>query len=166
MLKIAGKSAILEIFFAATRFEAINIAKTGDKEKVPAAIDEKFINKVEKIWCACPNIFWVSLIVQVMPKIAPQIDVGCIPNHWSKLHVNCDTNAKAFVLDIAKAGACKMAKNNAGIVFPVVAVLKPVKTIKIPNVIEPGINDEKLWATAGGTDSGSFIVIFFCIILL
>ena len=49
MLKIAGKSATLVIFLAATRFEAIKIAKTGHNENVPAAIVEKFMNKVEKM---------------------------------------------------------------------------------------------------------------------
>ena len=49
MLKIAGNNATLVIFLAATRFEAIKIVNTGDNEKVPAAIVEKFMNKVEKI---------------------------------------------------------------------------------------------------------------------
>lgn len=49
MLKIAGNNATLVIFLTATRFEAIKIVNTGDNEKVPAAIGEKFMNKVEKI---------------------------------------------------------------------------------------------------------------------
>ena len=68
-------------------------------------------------------MFYVSLIVQVIPKMAPQIDVGWIPNHWSNPQVNCDTKAKALVFEIAKAGACKIDRNNAGIVLPVHAVL-------------------------------------------
>lgn len=45
-------------------------------------------------------------------------------------------------------------------------MLIPVKIMKTPKVIEPGINDEKLWATAGGTESGNLIVKFLCINLL
>ena len=74
--------------------------------------------------------------------------------------------AKALVFEIAKAGAYKIDRNNAGIVLPVHAVLIPVKIMKTPKVIEPGINDEKLWATAGGTESGNLIVKFLCINLL
>ena len=47
ILKIAGINAIFEIFLAAVLLENKITASTGATEHEPAAIVEKFINKVE-----------------------------------------------------------------------------------------------------------------------
>ncbi len=105
MLNTAGMIATFETDFACALLEKNSNASTGAKANVPAAIVEKFINIVEYKFFARPATFSLAAISHVMPKIAPQIELGWIPNHINNDHVNCEKNANAPVFEIAIAGS-------------------------------------------------------------
>lgn len=76
ILNTAGMTATFDTDFECVLFEKNNKASTGASANVPAAIVEKFINIVEYKLCARPATFSLAAISHVIPKIAPQIELG------------------------------------------------------------------------------------------